>query len=151
MPDSVIAGNIGVSPIASTAITGFSLTTGASSVFSTSTQVVGKVYAPDYTGTTSPTTLSGTTPATLTVAVLDMEAAYTDASSRAITGTAATNLNVNAGLIGGATFTEGVYEWGSDVNFASTIYILGNPDSRYIFKSTSNVVAGSDAKVTLNL
>ena len=40
-----IVGNIGVSPIASTAITGFGLTMDDSNVFSTSSLVTGKVYA----------------------------------------------------------------------------------------------------------
>ena len=84
----------------------------------------------------------------LTAAVLNMEAAYTDAYSRDHTGAA--NLNIKAGLIAGTTFTEGVYHWGSDVNFASDIYIKGNTDSRYIFQSTGNVIVGSGAKVVLN-
>lgn len=84
----------------------------------------------------------------LTEAVLDMEAAYTDASSRAFSG--ADYLNVEGGLIAGTTFTEGVYHWGSDVNFASAISIKGNKDSRYIFQSTGNVIAGSDAQVASN-
>ena len=84
----------------------------------------------------------------LTTAVLDMEAAWTDAFSRAYTGAA--NFNIKAGFISGGTFTEGVYQWGSDVNFDSEIYIKGNKDSRFIFQSTGNVIAGSGAKVVLN-
>lgn len=48
VPHSDITGNIGVSPITSTAITGFSLTVDATNQFSSSTQVNGKAYAPDY-------------------------------------------------------------------------------------------------------
>ena len=139
VPASSITGNIGVSPIAAEAMTGFSLTADASNIYSTTTQVTGKAFAADY---------ASTTPATLTEAVLDMEAAYTDASSRAFSG--ADYLNIGGGLIAGATFTEGIYQWGSDVNFASAIYIKGNKDSRYIFQSTGNVVAGSDAQVAIN-
>src|SRR5665648_879103 len=43
VPSSEITGNIGVSPVAATFITGFSLTMDASNEFATSTQVIGKV------------------------------------------------------------------------------------------------------------
>ena len=145
MPDSVITGNIGVSPIAATAMTGFSLTADVSNSFWTSAQVDGKAFAADDRGHAPD--YASTTPAMLTTTVLDMEAAYTDASQRAFTG--AGNLNIHAGLISGTTFTEGVYQWGSDVTFTSDIYIKGNKYSKYIFQSTGNVIAGSGAKVLL--
>ena len=40
VPDSVITGNIGVSPIAATGITGFSLTMDTSGEYSTSTELI---------------------------------------------------------------------------------------------------------------
>ena len=52
VPNSAITGNIGVSPIDSTAITGFSLSQDATTGFSTSTQITGKAYAPDYSAPT---------------------------------------------------------------------------------------------------
>lgn len=67
------AGDIAVSPIAGTAITGFALMLDSSGTFSTSSQVSGRVLAASY---------FAPTPATLTVAVLDLETAYTDASGR---------------------------------------------------------------------
>ncbi|MDO8727804.1 MAG: ice-binding family protein, partial [Candidatus Methanoperedens sp.] len=66
-----ITGDIGVSPIDSSAITGFGLIMDSSNKFSTSSLVTGKVYAADYT---TPT------PATMTAAISDMETAYTDAA-----------------------------------------------------------------------
>jgi hypothetical protein len=143
VPQSIITGDIGVSPIASTAMTGFSLYADATSTqFTRSAQVDGRCYSPNY---------AVPTPAMMTTAVLDMQAAYTDASSRVFTkATHLKNyLNVGAGLIGGNTFTEGVYQWGSDVNFAVDIYIKGNKYSQYIFQSTGNVIAGSGARVVL--
>lgn len=68
-----IAGNVAVSPIAATALTGFSLTLDSTGTFSTSSQVTGKLYGASY---------SAPTPATLTTAVSDMETAYTDAAGR---------------------------------------------------------------------
>src|SRR5659263_122278 len=44
-----IVGDIGVSPIDSTAITGFGLIMDSSNKFSTSSMVTGKVYSSDYT------------------------------------------------------------------------------------------------------
>ncbi|MDP3064696.1 MAG: ice-binding family protein, partial [Chloroflexota bacterium] len=44
-----IVGDIGVSPIDSTGITGFGLIMDSSNTFSTSSLVTGKVYAADYT------------------------------------------------------------------------------------------------------
>ncbi|OJI07863.1 hypothetical protein BK004_00250 [bacterium CG10_46_32] len=63
-----ITGDIGVSPIAATAMTGFGLTMDSSNTFSTSALVTGKAYAADYTAPT---------PAKMTTAVSNMEAAYT--------------------------------------------------------------------------
>jgi len=80
-------------------------------------------------------------------AIADMEAAYTDAAGRAISDPA--NLDIKAGLISGEVFTPGVYKWGSDISFASDIYIKGSSSSLFIFQTTSNVVAGSGAKVIL--
>jgi len=73
VPTSVITGDIGVSPIAAGAMTGFDLVADGSNALSTSTQVDGRVYAASYAAPTA---------AMLTVAILDMEAAYDDAASR---------------------------------------------------------------------
>ena len=70
-----VAGNIGLSPAASTFLTGFSTVLDSSGTFSTSTQVTGKLFAASYT---SPT------PSMLTTAISDMQTAYTDASSRTL-------------------------------------------------------------------
>ena len=48
VPYSDITGDMGVSPILATAITGFSLSMDPSGEFSTSAQVTGNIYAPDY-------------------------------------------------------------------------------------------------------
>ena len=140
IPGSSVTGNIGVSPIAATAITGFSLTLEPSGVYSKSDQVSGQAFAASYGGITA---------AVLTVAVDNMRTAYTDAYSRDWTGMADTNLDVKAGIITGETFVPGVYRWGSDVTFTDKIYIKGNKYSRYIFQSSGNVVVGSGANVIL--
>ena len=139
VPASAITGNIGVSPVAASYMTGFDLIADKSNTFSTSTQVAGgRAHAADYT---SPT------PSMMTSAVLDMQTAYNDAKSRPLSDGA--NIDIKAGLISGETFTAGVYNWGSDINIASDIYLKGDEDSKFIFQSTGNVVVGSGAKVIL--
>ena len=95
---SAITGDIGVSPIAATGMTGFGLALDASKEFSTSPQLTGKAFAPDYVVPT---------PAKVTVAVGDMQTAYADAAGRALSG--APYLNIALGLISGQNFTAGVY------------------------------------------
>src|SRR5580658_5481161 len=48
VPASNVTGNIGVSPVSDTALTGWSQTNDSSNVFSTSAQVTGKLYAANY-------------------------------------------------------------------------------------------------------
>jgi len=135
VPQSSITGDIGVSPIAGAAMTGFAMTMEVDLLSSVSTQLTGKAYASDYT---SPT------PSKLTTAVSDGETAYTDAAGRP---TVAANINVGAGLIDTLTFTPGVYAWDRDVSFTSAIEFKG--EGVYIFQTTGNVVVGSGAGVTL--
>jgi len=69
----IIAGDIGVSPASGTAFTGFSFTMDSSNEFATSTQVTGKLFAAQF---------ASPTPSQLTLAVLDMQAAFTDGFGR---------------------------------------------------------------------
>jgi hypothetical protein len=73
VPDSAITGDIAVSPIDSTAMTGFSFAKDSGEEYSISVQIAGRAYAADY---------AVPTPTLLTTAVSDMEAAYTDAAGR---------------------------------------------------------------------
>jgi len=138
VPASVIVGDIGVSPITFEAMTGFSMIADSSNTFSTSSQLTGKAFGAD---------LTSPTPSKMTIAIGDMETAYTDAASRPISNGA--NLNILAGLITGTTFTPGVYTWGSDIAFDSDIYLSGSADDIFIFQSSGNVIVGADAKVLL--
>ena len=138
VPPSAIEGDVGVSPIAVGAVTGFSLAADPSSVFSTSKQITGRVYAANH---------AVPTPARLTTAIIDMQAAYTDAAGRAVSSAA--NVDVMAGQISGATFAPGVYKWGSHVVLGSDIYIQGSRTDIFIFQATGNVLVGSAARVLL--
>jgi hypothetical protein len=125
MPKSSITGNIAVSPIAATAITGFSLSMDSGGQFSTATQVAspGKAYAASYGGATA---------TALTLAVGDMELAYADAAGRANNN--ANRINVGGGAIGGLTLTPGVY------TFKEGISIGPNTEVTFDAQSDANAV-----------
>jgi hypothetical protein len=135
VPTSAVTGNIGVSPIDSTGITGFSLTLDASVQFATSAQVTGKVYAPDY---------SAPTPSNLTTAVSNMQTAYTDAAGRAPDAT-----ELGAGNIGGLTIAPGVYKWSSGVTIPSNLTLSGGANDVWIFQIAGDVTVASAVKVIL--
>jgi hypothetical protein len=121
-------------------MTGWSLMMDSTNTFSTSKQVTGKVFGADYTSPTS---------SELTIAVADMQTAYNDAAGRNTSESSAEHLNVKKGLVSGTTFTAGVYTWGTNINFASDIYIKGNATDQVIFQTTGNVIAGTGARVHL--
>lgn len=136
VPDSVITGDIGVSPIAATAITGFTLTQDATNTFATSTQVTGKAYAADYASPTS---------SNLTTAVGDMGTAYTDAAGRTADYT-----ELFTGDISGQTLTPGVYKWGTGVLITSDVTLNGGPDDVFIFQVSKGITQASGTRITLS-
>ena len=136
VPNSVITGDIGVSPIAATAITGFTLTQDASNTFATSTQVTGKAYAADYASPTS---------SNLTTAVGDMGTAYTDAAGRAADYT-----ELYTGDISGKTLTPGVYKWGTGVLINADVTLNGGPNDVFIFQIAKGITQAAGTKITLS-
>ncbi len=132
-----IVGNIGVSPIAATAMTGFALTLDKSGQFSTSPKVAGKIYAASY---------KAPTPNTLTVAVLDMQTAYADAASRK--NPTATELGM--GKIGGLKIASGLYKWSTPVSIASDVTLSGGKTDVWIFQIAGTLDVSSGKKVILS-
>lgn len=132
-----VVGDIGASPVTSTAITGFTLTLPAASSYSTSPQVSGKVYAPDY---------ATPTPAILTVAIADMQTAYTDGAGR--TNPTATELG--AGNIGGLTIAPGLYKWGTGVTIPTDVTLNGSANDVWIFQIAQTLTVSSSARVILS-
>lgn len=136
VPYSEVTGDIGASPIDGTAITGFSETMDALNVFSTSVQVTGNIYAADY---------AVPTPANLTTAVSDMEAAYTDAAGRTLPD----DTELGAGEIGGLTIAPGLYKWGTDVLISTDVTLSGGPNDRWIFQIAGGLTMASAKTVVL--
>jgi hypothetical protein len=133
-----ITGDIGVSPAAATYITGFGLIMDASGTFSTSSQLVGKVYAADYTDPT---------PTTMTTAVSDMETAYTNAAGR----TSPDFTELYAGDVTGKTLTRGLYKWNTGVLVsAGGVTISGAASDVWIFQIAQNLELANGAIVTLS-
>lgn len=137
VPDSVVTGDIGVSPIDSTAITGFSLVLDASTTFSASAQVTGMVFAADYT---SPT------PANMTTAISDMETAYTDAAGRPTPDFT----ELGAGDISGLTLVPGLYKWGTGVLISADVTLSGGPNDVWIFQIAEGITQASATSIILS-
>jgi len=136
VPNSVITGNIGVSPIDSTGITGFSLTMDATNEFSGSAQINGKAYASDY---------ASPTPSKLTTAISDMETAYTDAAGRATNYT-----ELYTGDISSKTLTSGVYKWGTGILINKDVTLHGGPNDVFIFQVAKGITQASGTKIILS-
>jgi hypothetical protein len=136
VPTAAITGDVGVSPIAATSITGFSLTADASNVFSTSPQVIGKVFAADF---------APPTPANLTTAVGAMQLAFTDAAGRAPDVT-----ELGAGNIGGMTLAPGVYKWGTGLLIPTDLTLAGSATDVWIFQVAQDLTLSSATSVVLS-
>jgi uncharacterized repeat protein (TIGR02543 family) len=132
-----IIGNIGVSPIGQTALTGFSQSMDVSNTFSTSDYVTGKLYAADYT---TPT------PAYLTTAISDMETALTTANGL----TTDVIVALGAGDISGMTLAPGLYKWDTGLLITNAgVTLSGGPDDTWVFQISKDFTIDNDAKITL--
>ncbi|KAJ7788507.1 hypothetical protein B0H14DRAFT_2398389 [Mycena olivaceomarginata] len=136
VPDSVVSGNVGVSPATISSVTGFSLVQDVSTQFWTSTQVNGRVMG---------ATDGLPTPGLLTVAVLDMQTAFTDAMNRP----APDFIELKAGLIGGSILTPGLYKWTTGVSISTDISIAGGPADTWIFQISGTLEQAANVHITL--
>ncbi len=128
---STITGDVGTSPI-----------TGAALLLSCS-EVAGTIYTVDAAG---PLECRVTSASMLTTAVLDMQAAYTDAAGR----TDPDFLNLGAGDIGGLTLTPGLYKWTSAVVIPTDVTISGGPNDVFIFQVEGTLIMSSAVKIILS-
>lgn len=134
-PTSQITGDLGLSPAATTFITGMALVdfTG----YATSSQVTGKVYAADMA---TPTSVN------LTTAVNDMITSYNDAAGRPTPDF----LELGAGNIGGMTLTAGLYKWTSTVTIPTDLTLSGGADDVWIFQVSGDLNQSAATNITLN-
>jgi hypothetical protein len=130
-------GDIGVSPIAETAMTGFALTRDATNQFSTSSLVTGKVYA---------ASMAEPTPVKMNSAISDMQAAYLDAAGRK----SPNFTELGTGNISGMTLKPGLYKWGTGVMATSDVTIEGGQNDVWIFQIAKDLDLGNAVKITLS-
>lgn len=132
---SAITGDLGLSPAATTFVTGLSLTDATG--YATSTQVTGRVYAAD---------MASPTPVNLTTAVNDMITAYNDAAGRPTPDF----VELGTGNIGGMTLTAGLYKWTSSVTIPTDVTITGGANDVWIFQISGDLSQSAAMSVTLN-
>ncbi|MGB9080311.1 MAG: ice-binding family protein [Desulfuromonadaceae bacterium] len=134
---TTVVGNMGVSPIAATAMTGFGLIADSTNTFSTSSLVTEKIYAADY---------APPTPAKMTTAISDMETAFTDAAGR----TSPNFIELGGGDISGKTLLPGLYKWGTGVLVTNAgITLAGGPNDVWIFQIAGDLIVNNGAKFNL--
>lgn len=133
-----ITGDIGVSPAAATALTGFGLIMDTNGQSSHTPIVTGKAYASDY---------AAPTPAKMTTAVSDMETAFTTANGLT---TPAPIVDLYAGDISGRILPAGLYKWSTGVLVTSAgVTLTGGPNDTWVFQIAQNLTINNNAKITL--
>ncbi|REL38351.1 DUF3494 domain-containing protein [Rhodohalobacter sp. SW132] len=132
---SAFTGDLGLSPMAESFITGFSQTSATG--YSTSDQVTGRIYAADMTDPT---------PANLTTAVENMTTAYDDAAGR----TAPDFVELYTGEIGGRTLSPGLYKWSNTVLVTEDVTFSGDENDVWILQIAENITMSSDVTITLS-
>jgi hypothetical protein len=152
VPHSTITGNIGVWPIAGTAITGFDKTVDVSNAYSTAPQVVnGKIFAYSY-----PDSFTGiTTPTRVKTAFDDMMIAYKEAAGKTA-ATSVERLNPGGGKIGGVNpggatdqLTPGVYTFGTAVSITGNLHFSGSSTDKFIIQIAGAVTQAADVAMIL--
>jgi Ice-binding-like len=152
VPPSAVTGNIGLSPAATTFLTGWSLVSESTDTFDTSVQVAApsKLYAADMTG--------GTTSPALTTAVSDMQAAYTAAAALAPSGGGLVTScpGVAHGTIGaisdvndGGALVGGVYTCAVNVTIPGNLTLMGSATDVWVFQITGTLTQASGTQVLL--
>jgi hypothetical protein len=131
---SAITGDLGLSPAATSYMTGFALVNATG--FATSGQVVGKLYAAD---------MADPTPANLTNTVSSMITAYNDAAGRVLPDF----LELGSGDIGGKTLSPGLYKWAGNVTVPTNVIISGDANDVWIFQISGNLSVTSAVTITL--
>lgn len=138
VPNSVVTGNVGLSPASRTFLTGWSLINEITDTFFTSAQVVapGKLYAADNVG--------GSTSVDLTTAVGDMQTAYTAAAGK--TSTAGCP---GSGNMGGLNLAPGVYTCAAGLTIPTSVTLTGTATDVWVFQIAQGLTQSAATQVTL--
>lgn len=134
-PTSAITGAVGLSPAATSYITGLSLTNATG--YATSAQVTGQIFAADMASPTS---------SNLTTAISDMQTAYTDAAGRKTPD----YLELGTGNIGGKILFAGLYKWTSSVTAPTNVTISGGANDVWIFQISGDLSLSNGVQITLS-
>ncbi len=130
VPSSAITGDIGSSPI-----------TGAA-IGVTCAEVTGNIYTVDAAGPACKIQDANK----LSVAVGDMQTAYTDAGSRTLPDFT----ELGAGDISGMTLVPGLYKWSSSLGITGGVTLSGGAEDVWIFQVAGDLSAESGAIVALS-
>jgi hypothetical protein len=130
-----VIGNIGVSPVSASYITGFGLIMDSGTEFATSSLVTGQVFAADYLVDT---------PVYLTTAVADMMTAYNDGAGRTADYT-----ELYTGDLSGKTLYSGVYMWSNNVLINTDLTLNGSSTDIFIFQIASTMTMAANTQITL--
>ena len=143
VPNSVVTGNIGLSPAARGFLTGWSLITEPTDTYFTSAQVAapGKLYAADNVG--------GTTSSDLTTAVGDLGTAYTAAKGMAPAGGGLTTACPGTGILNNLTITPGVYTCTTQLSIGAGTNVTLSGAGVYVIRTTAGLTQAAGTQVLL--
>jgi hypothetical protein len=131
---SAITGDLGLSPAATSYITGLSLTNATG--YATSAQVTGQIFAAD---------MAAPTGINLTTAVENMITAYNDAAGRPTPDF----VELGTGNLGGMTLTPGLYKFTTNVTLPSNVTISGGANDVWIFQISQDLLMSNGVQLNL--
>jgi len=134
--ETVVHGNIGLSPGTGSEFTGFSNVMDSTNRFATSSHVTGRMYAAEY---------APPTPVNVVKAMQDMQSAYTLASRREMPHTK----NLGDGSIDKMTLPPGLYRWDSDLAIENSVTLEGDSNDVWVFQIEGDLNVSSGAILTL--
>lgn len=133
-PNSVIWGDVGLSPSEKSHIAGFALIDREG--YSSSTQVQGRIYA---------SAMNTSTSVYLMNAVNSMSLAYNDAETR----TDVDFLDLNQEKINEDELVQGIYKWTNSLTITKNITLSGGENDVWIFQITGDLTISRDVTITL--
>ena len=133
---SAITGDVGLSPAATSFITGFAITNATG--YATSSLVTGSIFAAD---------MAPPTNTSLTTAVSNMLTRYNGALPPLTPAGTGANLDRGAGTISGLTFNPGTYTWTTALHMTGDITLSGA--GNYVFQVPGTLTVDSGKKIVL--